>query len=68
MGSWIISVIKIVVVVIIIKGYLQYRREKKEAEKAKVLYSNRNEGKVVNINSKRIEKPSDKLKLLDKER
>lgn len=69
MGSWIVSLIKIIAVIIIIGGYLQYRREKKEAEQSKVVYSNRNEGKVVNINSKRIEnKSSDKLKLLDKER
>lgn len=33
MGSWIISVIKIVVVVILIEGYLQYRREKKKQHK-----------------------------------
>lgn len=56
MGSWIISVIKIVVVVIIIEGYLQYRKEKKEAEQAKLVYTNK------------LEKSSDKLKLLDKER
>ncbi len=69
MGSWIVSLIKIIAVIIIFGGYLQYRREKKEAEQSKVVYSNRNEGKVVNINSKRIEnKSSDKLKLLDKER
>lgn len=53
MGSWIISVIKIVIVVILIEGYLQYRREKKEAEKAEIVYNNKNERKVVNINNKR---------------
>lgn len=53
MGSWIISVIKIVIVVILIEGYLQYRREKKEAKQAEIVYRNENERKVVNINNKR---------------
>lgn len=56
MGSWIISVIKIVIVVILIEGYLQYRREKKETAQTKLVHTNK------------LEKPSDKLKLLDKER
>lgn len=56
MGSWIISLIKIVVVVILIEGYLQYRKEKKEAEQAKLVHTSKSE------------KPSNKLKLLDKER
>lgn len=55
MGSWIISVIKIVIVVILIEGYLQYRREKKEAKQAEIVCN-------------KIKKPNDKLKLLDKER
>lgn len=53
MGSWIISLIKIVIVVILIEGYLQYRREKKEAEKAEIVYNNKNERKIVHINNKR---------------